>query len=320
LHAFKNDFNSYAKWLQKFSENWNMFADLQYRHVKYDINGFPDNPTLFIKNSYDFVNPKFGISYTNNGWNGYASYAISKKEPSRDDFEAGQNQQPRPEQLNDLELGIGKRSKKTDWSATFYYMDYKDQLVLTGKINDVGAYTRTNIPNSYRTGVELQGGIAPISWFKASANLALSKNKVEDFIEYIDDYDNGGQKTIQYSSPDIALSPDVVGAATFSFYPVKKLELSLLSKYVGRQYLDNTQNEGRKLDPFYLQDARAIYSFSKGILKEANLVLQVNNLLNEKYEPNGYTYNYIYNSELVVNNYYYPMAGTNFMIVLNLKF
>jgi iron complex outermembrane receptor protein len=320
LNAFKNDFNSYAKWLQRLTEKWNVFADLQYRHVKYDINGFRDNPTLFIKNNWDFVNPKFGISYDNKGWNGYASYAIAKKEPSRDDFEAGQNQQPRPEQLNDLELGFGKRSKNSDWSATFYYMDYNDQLVLTGKINDVGAYTRTNIPKSYRAGIELQGGIVPISWLKVSGNLAFSKNKVEDFTEFIDDYDAGGQKTIQYSSTNIALSPDIVGAATFSFFPVKKLELSLLSKYVGKQYLDNTQNEGRKLDPFYLQDVRAIYSFSKGILKESNLVLQVNNLLNEKYEPSGYTYNYIYNSELVVNNYYYPMAGTNFMVALNLKF
>jgi len=322
--ALKTDLNTYAKLLYKISEKWNGYADLQYRHVKYDINGFRDHPALFIKNSYNFVNPKFGLSYNYAAWNGYASLSVAKKEPNRDDFEAAQNQQPKPEQLNDLELGIGKTRSNCSWGATIYYMDYKDQLVLTGKINDVGAYTRTNIPKSYRTGIELQGSVSPISWFKAAGNIAFSRNKVKNFTEYIDEYDNSGQYTGQkinnYPSTDIVLSPNAVGAATISFLPVKKLELSLISKYVSKQYLDNTQNEGRKLDPYYVQDARAIYSFHKGVLKEANLILQVNNLFNKKYEPNGYTYNYIYAGELSVNNYYFPMAGTNFMVAMNLKF
>ena len=199
-------------------------------------------------------------------------------------------------------------------------MNYKDQLVLTGKINDVGAYTRTNIPDSYRMGIELQGGIQPATWFKAGANLTLSRNKVQDFTEYIDDYDNGGQKLNNYSSTDIALSPGTIGAATISFFPTKNFEMSLLSKYVSKQYLDNTENEGRKLDPYYMQDARVIYSFHKTFLKEVNIILQVNNIFNKKYEPSGYTYSYISGGELVVNNYYFPMAGTNFMVALNLKF
>src|SRR5215471_6723226 len=243
LGAFKTDFNSYAKLLQKLCSNWNAYIDLQYRRVKYDINGFPDNRDLIIHNNYDFFNPKLGVSYTHNGWNGYLSYSIAHKEPNRDDFEAGKNQQPTPEQLNDLELGIQQTNRDYSWGVTLYYMKYKDQLVLTGKINDVGSYTRTNIPDSYRAGVELQGSAQPSDWFKATANLTLSKNKVKNFTEYIDDYDNGGQKVNLYSSTDIALSPDVVGEATVSFFPVKKIELSLLSKYVGKQYLDNTQNE-----------------------------------------------------------------------------
>ena len=318
--AFKNDLNSYAKLLRKFSKNWNAYIDLQYRHVKYDINGFEDNPGLVIKNNYDFLNPKLGLSYTDKEWSGYLSYSIANKEPNRDDFEAGNDQQPKPEHLNDIELGIARRSSKYNWGTTFYYMKYKDQLVLTGKINDVGAYTRTNIPESYRMGIELQGGIQPATWFKAGANLTLSTNKVQHFKEYIDDYDNGGQKLNNYSSTDIALSPNTTGAATISFFPTKNFEMSLLSKYVSKQYLDNTEDEGRKLDPFYVQDARVTYSFHKGVLKEANIIVQANNIFNKKYEPSGYTYNYISGGDLVVNNYYFPMAGTNFMLAINLRF
>ena len=323
FNALKTDLNTYAKLLYKISEKWNGYADLQYRHVKYDINGFRDHPGLLIKNNYNFVNPKFGLSYNYAAWSGYASFSLAKKEPNRDDFEAGQTQQPRPEQLNDLELGVSRRQTNYSWGATIYYMDYKDQLVLTGKINDVGAYTRTNIPVSYRTGIELQGSISPASWLKATGNLALSRNKIRNFTEYADEYDITGQyidqKINNYSSTDIALSPNAVGAATISFLPVKKLELSLMSKYVSKQYLDNTQNEGRKLKAYYVQDARVIYTLNKGLLKEANFILQVNNVFNKKYEPNGYTYNYIYGGELSVNNYYFPMAGTNFMIGVNLK-
>jgi iron complex outermembrane receptor protein len=199
-------------------------------------------------------------------------------------------------------------------------MKYKDQLVLTGKINDVGAYTRNNIPDSYRMGIELQGGIQPTTWFKANANLTFSRNKVQHFTEYIDDYDNGGQKLNNYSSTDIALSPNTTGAAAISFLPTKNFEISLLSKYVSKQYLDNTEDEGRKLDPFYVQDARVTYTFHNTLLKEANIVLQVNNIFNKKYEPSGYTYNYISGGDLVVNNYYFPMAGTNFMAGINLRF
>jgi iron complex outermembrane receptor protein len=142
---------------------------------------------------------------------------------------------------------------------------------------------------------------------------------VRHFIEYIDDYDNGGQKVNNYNSTDIALSPSIVSANTISFLPAGSFEFDLLGKYVSKQYLDNTQNEGRKLNPYYVEDARAIYTFHKGFLKEASFIFQVNNIFNKKYEPNGYTYNYISGGQLVVNNYYFPMAGTNFMTAINLK-
>jgi iron complex outermembrane receptor protein len=318
--AEKNDVNVYAKWLQKIAKHVTGYVDLQFRNINYDINGFGKNPSLIINNKYAFFNPKIGASYTNKGWYDYISYSIASKEPNRDDFEAGDNQLPRPETMHDFEMGIEKRSTRYVLSAGFYFMQYKDQLVLTGKINDVGAYTRTNIPSSFREGVELQASFMPHQWIKISGNLTLSKNKVKNFEEYIDDYDNGGQKINQYHSTDIAFSPNIIGGATLSFFPVKKWTLDLPAKYVGKQYLDNTENDARSLNAFYVQDARLVYTLAKGKLKETSILLQVNNIFAKKYEPNGYTYSYIYGGALTTENYYFPMAGRNFMVGVNVRF
>jgi len=319
LDAKKSDANIYFKQQTQIANYWSLFYDLQYRHVKYNLDGFQDNPSLLIHTDYNFFNPKLGVSYNRDGWNAYLSYSRAAKEPNRDDFEASLTQQPRAEKLNDIELGAGKKAKNYSWNAVFYYMHYKDQLVLTGKINDVGAYTRTNIPKSYRTGIELDGSVSITKWLKAAANLSLSRNKVIDFIEYVDDYDDGGQKSYDHKSADIALSPGVIGGATISFIPAKNFEIGLLSKYVSKQFLDNTENEGRKLNPYYTQDARFIYTLQKGFLKEVNFIFQVNNIFNKKYEPSGYTFSYIYGGSLTTENYYYPMAGTNVMAGINLR-
>jgi len=319
LDAKKSDANIYFKQQTQIANYWSLFYDLQYRHVKYNLDGFQDNPSLLIHTDYNFFNPKLGVSYNRDGWNAYLSYSRAAKEPNRDDFEASLTQQPRAEKLNDIEFGAGKKAKNYSWNAVFYYMHYKDQLVLTGKINDVGAYTRTNIPKSYRTGIELDGSVSITKWLKAAGNLSLSRNKVIDFIEYVDDYDDGGQKSYDHKSADIALSPGVIGGATISFIPAKNFEIGLLSKYVSKQFLDNTENEGRKLNPYYTQDARFIYTLQKGFLKEVNFIFQVNNIFNKKYEPSGYTFSYIYGGSLTTENYYYPMAGTNVMAGINLR-
>ncbi len=319
LSSDKNDFNIYLKQQTKVAGNWNLFYDLQFRHVKYSTEGFRDNPTLSINKNFNFFNPKAGLSYLKNGLKAYASYSVANKEPNRDDFEAGALQQPLPERLHDIEAGIEKQTSNYNWAATVYYMNYKNQLVLDGKINDVGAYTRTNIPNSYRAGIEIQGGIKFNSWMNAAANISLSENKVKNFTEYIDDYDNGGQKTNNYSAATIAYSPSVVGGATINFIPVKNGELSFSSKYVGKQYLDNTSNNARLLHAFFVQDVRAIYTIKNKGLKEINIIAQLNNVFGKKYEPNGYTYSYFVGGETVTENYYFPMAGTNFMIGLNIS-
>jgi iron complex outermembrane receptor protein len=323
LDASKKDFNVYGKWQQDITDQFQLFADAQYRRVDYDLLGFRDNPDLFINNTYDFFNPKIGLSYHQNNWLAYVSYSVAHKEPNRDDFEAGKDQQPKPETLQDWEAGIERKNNRSFLSANLYYMKYKDQLVLTGQINDVGAYTRTNIPNSYRLGIELQGSSMINKWLKAAANLTLSRNRIKNFTEYIDAYDASynwtGQNTKFYKESAISFSPDVIGAATVTLIPVKQLNIDLLSKYAGKQYLDNTENESRKLHPYFTEDVRAIYSFSKSWLKNVDLIFQVNNVFNKKYEPNGYTFSYYVASDLTTENYYYPMAGTNWMFGVNVK-
>jgi iron complex outermembrane recepter protein len=195
-----------------------------------------------------------------------------------------------------------------------FYMQYKDQLVLTGKINDVGAYTRTNIANSYRAGIELSGGAKLANWLSAQGNITFSSNKVKNFTEYVDDYDNGGQKTNFYKTTNIAFSPAVVSAYSINFLPFKKTELSFIGKYVSRQYLDNTSQKSRSLKQFYVQDIRAGYTWKKSLL-----YVQVNNLFSKKYEPNGYTFSYISGGGQTTENYYFPMAPIYWMAAINLK-
>ena len=198
-------------------------------------------------------------------------------------------------------------------------MLYRNQLVLTGKINDVGSYTRSNIPRSYRVGIELEGSAKIFDWFSADANLALSRNKVLNYTEYDDDYDNGGQASYSYKKTDIAFSPGAVGAINLNFFPFPNFQLILLGKYVSQEYLDNSQKDNRKLDGYYVQNMRFVYTLKNKVIRETNLILQLNNVLNKKYQPNGYTYSYVYGGQLVTENFLFPMAGPNFMFAVNFK-
>jgi iron complex outermembrane receptor protein len=323
LDAYKTDVNAYAKYQYALSPGLDLFGDLQYRRVLYNLGGFRNNPDLKIRNTYNFVNPKIGISYTRNKHQFYLSYAMGNKEPNRDDFEAGVTQQPEPERLHDFELGVEKRDATHSWGAVIYYMLYKNQLVQTGKINDVGGQTRTNIPDSYRLGLELQGKVSIKPWLNVSGNLTLSRNRINDFTEYIDDYDAdfipGPQKELNHGKTDISFSPAITGFGSVNLIPLKNLELNLLGKYVSRQYLDNTSNDARSIDDYFVQDIRASYSLKKLIAREINLSVLVNNVFNRKYESSGYTFSYFYDGSLTTENYYFPMAGTNFMVALNIK-
>ncbi|HZE86427.1 MAG TPA: TonB-dependent receptor plug domain-containing protein [Puia sp.] len=319
LPAHKTDLNIYGKWQQQLSAHLSAFADLQLRHVSYDLEGFQDNPTLFINKRFDFFNPKAGLTWSGHEWQAYFSWSKASHEPNRDDFEAGISQLPKPETLNDFEWGFEKKTLRYSYGATVYYMVYKDQLALTGQINKVGGYTRTNIPDSYRLGLELQGSSRITDWLTVMGNLAFSRNKEKNYTEYIDDYDNGGQKSFTYKHPDIAFSPAIVGAASLNFYPCANYEISLPAKYVGKQYLDNAQKEDRRLDGYYVQDLRMSYTIKAPAIRAIDLVFQLNNVLNKKYQANGYTYGYFYGGSLVTENFYFPMAGTNFLFAVNIK-
>jgi iron complex outermembrane receptor protein len=318
--AHKKDFSAYAKWLEHLTNKWQTYVDMQVRLVNYTIDGFKDNPSISINKNYSFFNPKAGITYTNRNLQAYASFARSAKEPNRDDFEANYTEQPKAEILNDFETGIEKKKSGGSWGINLYYMLYKNQLVLTGKINDVGAYTRTNIDHSYRAGIELQASKIFNNWFTVAGNISFSRNKVKNYTSFIDDYDNGGQQTKFYANPDIAFSPAVVGAATVNFVPIKNGTISLISKYVSRQYLDNTSEKSSSLAAYYVQNARLSYSIIGKTVKNVDLFFQINNLFSKKYEPNGYTYSYVYAGALTTENYYFPMAPINFMAGVNFRF
>jgi iron complex outermembrane recepter protein len=319
--ATKTDENIYAKWMHNLNNRLSSFIDLQYRHVQHNMEGFEDNPDLSITRNFNFFNPKIGIDYNYNGWNTYLSYALAHKEPNRDDFEASLVQQPAAETLSDVEAAIERKNKHYNFSATFYYMLYKNQLVLTGKINDVGSYTRINVPNSYRAGIELQAGATINSWLTINGNATFSANKIKSFTEYLDEYDADfnytGQQRVEHSNTDISFSPNVIAAATATITPVKNMQLNFLSKLVGKQYLDNTQNINRMLPSYFTEDFRLNYSLYKKIFNRVDFIVEVNNIFNKLYQPNANTYPYMYNGGVVNDNYYYPAAGTNFMVGLN---
>jgi iron complex outermembrane recepter protein len=329
LDARKTDLNLYAKAQQGFGK-FMLFGDVQFRNVSYDLNGFRKNPSLHPSVSYQFFNPKAGFTYLlrDNHMQRqklYASFALAHKEPNRDDFEASAATLPKPERLYDVEAGYEIKTLKWTLGANAYYMHYNDQLVLTGKINDVGAYARTNVPESYRAGLELTGAVKPLSWLTIHANGTFSENKIRNFTEYVDNYDDGLQQAVYHGTTDIAFSPAFVSAAGLVVAPFRNLgqgqhfEVELLNKYVSRQYLDNTSNEQRSINPYNINDLRIRYSIRTKPFREIGLVLSLNNILDKRYESNGYTFSYIYDGSFTTQNYYYPQAGFNWLMGLNLK-
>ncbi len=316
--ALKKEMNSYVKWERKLTKQFKSFIDLQYRYISHQMNGFTKNTDLEIERTFNFFNPKMGLTYQAKNIFYYTSVAVANKEPNRDDFEASVTEQPRREQLIDWEAGFEFKKPKYAINANVYYMDYKDQLVLTGKINDVGAYTRINVPKSYRTGLELQVKYAFNKYFNSSYNITFSQNKIEEFTEYIDDYDQYTQVAIPHKNTNIALSPSLTTNRTFNWKPNDKLSFFWTSKYTSRQFLDNTQNNDRILDAFFINDINAHWTILNKTKFTMLLQLYANNVLDVQYAPNGYTFSYIYDRTLTTSNNFYPMAGRNYWISLKI--
>jgi iron complex outermembrane receptor protein len=323
----KTDMSFYGKASYQLTTKLVGFVDLQGRTISYKLNGVDLNSGVYLPYdfnlTYTFFNPKAGLTYDiGANANVYGYVGVANKEPVRNDIiQASTTSIPRPERLINYELGYRKSWKKSAVSANLYYMDYKDQLVSTGEVNDVGAYNRVNVASSYRAGIELTGGLQLLQNLRWQATLTYSQNKIKAFTEYLDNWDDYTQIKIAHSNTAIAFSPDWIGSSLFSYTIINGLNIDLISKYVGAQYLDNTQNENRKLNAFFVNDIRAAYEFKVTKLFSAvRLGVQVNNILNVKYEPNGYTFSGSMGGTRYDFNYYYPQAGTNVLTSLTLKF
>jgi iron complex outermembrane receptor protein len=324
----KDDFNTYVKVNYSPATQLSLFVDLQYRNVNYNITGLDKNRnTLDFHNKYNFFNPKVGATYfINELSNLYASFSVGNKEPNRDDFtnlKAGLPV-PKSEHLNNVEAGYRITDKDFNVGINAYGMFYKDQLIFTGEVNDGGDPYRQNVDKSSRLGIELDGSYTINSKFIINANAAFSRNKIKNYIDYVSVYDaNYDLVKVQptnYASPDISFSPNTVLFGELVYKPVSRFAIALQEKYVSKQFMDNTQNDTRKLDAYWVSNARIGYDFSLKGIKNINIGLLANNILNRKYESNGYTYSSIYPWGTVTENFYFPQAGTNFLLSLNLKF
>jgi iron complex outermembrane recepter protein len=324
LRAQKNEVSAFAKVDYKVSRRVALYGDAQLRNVVYHINGFRDNPLLQHHNHWTFFNPKLGLNVMiDKQQQAYISLGKASKEPNRDDFEIASAQLPKAEQLINTELGYKYNSKKIVLSTNLFYMDYKNQLIPTGKINEVGAYTRINTPTSYRAGVEIEATAKVTSDVNVGGNFSLSKNKVKAFTQFVDDYDNGTQIAVEYNNTDIAFSPNQVAAAfaDWNFGRIMNLKrdanLMLNYKYVSKQYLDNTQNERLILKPWHQFDLTGSCNFK---INKQKLLLRagISNLFNALYEANGYTFSYIYGGSTTREVFLFPQAGRRFNIGFSL--
>ena len=315
----KKEVSFFGKLTQKINDQWSGYVDLQFRNINYTAAGTVNGlGTIDIDNSFNFFNPKFGFTYAaseNAQW--YISYAKAQREPNRTDYENGN---PLPEVLNDIEVGLRKKSGLAQWGANLYYMIYKDQLVLTGGIDDVGAPIRENVGNSYRLGIELDAKIALKDQWLWQLNLTLSQNKNKQF-----NFQRDGQ-LINLGDTNISYSPNIVAGSNLVFVPSTQFQIGLLSKYVGEQYMGNIDADLSKLSAYFINDLNLSYAvgpttWAKGI----DLSLLVNNIFNVQFESNGYFYTYddSWSSPSQVTTIegvgYYPQAGINFLLGATIK-
>ncbi len=334
--ARKLDGNVFLKAAYHLSDQWDVFADLQYRHVSYETNGINDkfydaesgyyNQRLDIDKKYDFLNPKAGFSWSLGGHRVYGSVAMSHREPERNNFtDNGSYPAPKAEQLTDYEAGYTFSNDLFRAGVNLYYMDYKDQFVQTGELSDIGENLTTNIKDSYRMGIELQAGIDPTSWLTIEGNAALSKNKIKDFDEVVEDWDNGSQ-TIHYDNSTLAFSPSTILNGFVNLH-YRGAQLAWHTNFVSRQYLDNSENADRSLPCYSVSNASLSYTLKpKKVLKEAIFGLNFNNIFSRRYAASGWVYSAICDSYGHSNdNRYYqigfiPMAGFTMMGNVTLRF
>lgn len=338
--AHKYDYSAFVKANYRFADNWNVFADLQFRRVEYKTDGVNDkfveqadgtykNQVLDINEKLNFFNPKAGISYTNNGHKAYASVAYSNREPERNNYTDNYNY-PFPEQEKLLDVEFGYQYQGSNWhaGANFYYMGYDNQLVQTGQLSDIGEALTTNVKDSYRMGVELTAGWAPLSWMSLEGNASLSKNKIKDFDEYVDNWD-GDPLKIHYDNSTLSFSPSAILNGFIDLH-YAGFSATWHTNFVSSQYLDNSESKDRSL-PCYSQSDLSINYGSKVTkacgIKHVTIGFDINNIFGRCYAPSGFVwYNAVSESAGYTKDHrlsaisYIPMAGTTFMTHLTLKF
>jgi len=319
--GIKSDFNVYAK------GSWSLgtlrlSADLQYRSVRYRFFGLDEFRKDIAKvRNLNFFNPKLGADLRLSAASSlYLSTSVASKEPNRDDYvQALRGPMPKPQKLIDLEAGFRRRDSIFSYSAGFYYMYYLDQLVLTGKLNDVGNPVRTNVDESYRMGLELEFSVRPAKILSWTGNLCLSQNRIASFDEVL--YNGAGVAfVINHRNTPIAFSPSLTAYSTVSCRLPAKLQLELIDHYIGKQYLDDTGNETRKLHPYPLTDLRLRRTFTSRTFKEFSFSISLNNITGFKYESAGASYPFIAGGRVVGSNYYFPQAGINLLAGLSVRF
>ncbi|MFL2638790.1 MAG: TonB-dependent receptor domain-containing protein, partial [Flavobacteriaceae bacterium] len=317
----KIDLSFFSKVSYLFENNIEFFGDLQYRKINYKTYGITsDLINMRLDENYNFFNPKFGISYDfNPNSNIYFSFSKANREPSRSDYES--NPKIKPEELNDFELGLRYNRKSIKFNINAYFMHYNEQLVLTGALDDVGTPIRTNSGESYRLGLEIESEFKIFDFIQFETNLNASKNKNKEILSMVDG------SIYNYGKTNISFSPSIIFSNAIMFNPKDNLTFSLFSKFVGSQYMGNTDAVNSKLDSYFVNDLNVLLKLKpKQTFKTIIISGIVNNIFNAKYISNGYYYTYEDTWSIpgqiktLDGAGYYPQATRNFLIGLSLKF
>ena len=329
----KNDANIYLKADYRIAEGINIYADLQYRHINYKINGHNDKwnsateslQELAIDEEFSFFNPKAGLSWQiDRNSRLFASVAVAHKEPTRNNYTDGKlHERPTAERLIDYELGYTFGNRWLHAGANIYFMDYKDQLVLTGELNEIGEPLAANIPDSYRAGIELTTGITLPCGFSWNANATFSRNRIKEFTEVLYDDNTYERWEINHGETRLSFSPDIIASNTFA-YSRHGLEASLQSQYVGKQYMSNSDQEEHRLDAYFVSNLRLAYTFKLPHTKSITAGVTIYNLFDEEYENNGYAGSgYYTDADGTRHRYNYAgyaaQAGIHFMGHVNIE-
>lgn len=326
----KRDANIFVKAEYRPIANLTLFGEAQNRYIDYRMEGLDDDMLDITKNYYyNFFNPKAGISYQINASNEvYGSVGISNREPLREDMKEYKktNRTINPERLFDYEFGYRLATKTFSFDANLYYMDYKDQLVLTGKLSDVGYKLQENVPNSYRMGIELSAAYTPLKWLRLDANTTLSRNKIKNYTAYFTVYDANtwdavSQDSEFFKSTNISFSPNVISSAIVTVMPIENFSFSLTGKYIGKMYYDNTSNKDNQLDDYFVANFVTGYTFDTQRIGKIDLQLYVNNIFNKKYVANAWVdpYRFTDGSEIIYKGLF-PQAPCNIMARVGVRF